>query len=403
LKVALITGGAPHYEAGLVSGLIEQNLELEVLGGPELSANHVFRHSRVKFHRLESERPLKTSLLGKALGVLGVYGRMIKYAWKSPIKIFHLQWPYKIVLFDRTLLAVYYRLLGKKIIFTAHNVDGFAHGKSSLVNHLSLKFFYRMTDHLIVHTERMKRDLEGTYGVASQKISIIPHGVMDAVPETALSGLEARKKLGIEKGAKVILAFGLITPYKGLELLVGALNELKRNGEVFTLVIAGRIKECQSYWDEVQREIKTAGLENSLILKLGHIPDEEVEIYFKAADLLVLPYRNIHQSGVLFLAYRFGLPVVATNVGSLREDIQEGRTGFVAAADDASDLARTIHCYFSSSLYQGLEEGREDIKNYASEKYSWHSIGKMTREVYERVSPQSFADEKASAVNLTTA
>ncbi len=72
------------------------------------------------------------------------------------------------------------------------------------------------------------------------------------------------------------------------------------------------------------------------------IPDDETEVYFKAADVLVLPYRHIYQSGVLFLGYSFGLPVLAADVGALKEDIVEGKTGFVFRPEDPADLAETI-------------------------------------------------------------
>ena len=85
--------------------------------------------------------------------------------------------------------------------------------------------------------------------------------------------------------------------------------------------------------------IERLGLESAVTLQTEFIPDEDVEIYLKAADVCVLPYTEVFQSGVLFLAYRFGLPVVATDVGSLRDDVIEGRTGFISRRQDPADLA----------------------------------------------------------------
>ena len=106
------------------------------------------------------------------------------------------------------------------------------------------------------------------------------------------------------------------------------------------------------------------------------MPDVDTEIYFKATDLLVLPYVHIFQSGVLFLAYNFGLPVIASDVGSLRDDIVVGRTGFVCKPRDPIDLAKEIEKYFSSELYQKLALRRRDIQDYANQKYSWAKVGK---------------------------
>jgi glycosyltransferase involved in cell wall biosynthesis len=196
---------------------------------------------------------------------------------------------------------------------------------------------------------------------------------------------QARERLGLAAEARVVLAFGLISPYKGLELLVAALASLRKEGKVFTCVIAGRVKECQQYWDGIAETIRRENLADQVITDLRHVPDEMAEVYFKAADVLVMPYRNLFQSGVLFLAYRFGIPVIATDVGSLREDIVEGKTGFVARAEDPADLARTIERFFGSELYRNPETTRRDIRHYAEQRYSWTAIGESTRNVYDEV------------------
>jgi len=122
-----------------------------------------------------------------------------------------------------------------------------------------------------------------------------------------------------------------------------------------------------------------------VLLRAEFIPDEETELYFKAADVLVLPYTHIYQSGILFLGYSFGLPVIASDVGSLREDIVEGKTGYVSKPKDPVDLARNIERYFASDLYANLNNRRQEIRNYATERHSWDVVGEVTREVYGRV------------------
>src|SRR6185295_1596035 len=116
-----------------------------------------------------------------------------------------------------------------------------------------------------------------------------------------------------------------------------------------------------------------------ILLKIAHIPDDETEVYFKAEDLLVLPCTYIYQSGVLFLGYSFGLPVVATDVGALREEIIEGRTGFVCRPEDSVDLARAIEKYFSSDLFNNLQNRRQEIRKYTLERHSWDVISESTR------------------------
>ena len=112
------------------------------------------------------------------------------------------------------------------------------------------------------------------------------------------------------------------------------------------------------------------------------MPDAETEWYFKAADVLALPYTFIFQSGVMFLAYNFGLPVIASDVGALKDEVVEGVTGFVCAPMDAADLARKIERYFVSDLYSSLDSSRANIRKLAADRYSWSIVGATTRQVY---------------------
>jgi glycosyltransferase involved in cell wall biosynthesis len=108
-------------------------------------------------------------------------------------------------------------------------------------------------------------------------------------------------------------------------------------------------------------------------------------MYFAAADCLVLPYKSIFQSGVIFLAYRFGLPIIATDIGSFREDVIEGVTGFICRPDNAEDMKAKLTIFFNSTLYRLHEQTRQDIMEFAERKYSWSDIGKETYEVYEKI------------------
>ena len=96
----------------------------------------------------------------------------------------------------------------------------------------------------------------------------------------------------------------------------------------------------------------------------------------------MLPYKDIYQSGVLFLGQNFGLPVVAADVGSLKDDVIEGRTGLLFKPDDPLDFARAIHAYFESDLFADLEAYRPKIRAYAAERHSWELVVQRTISVY---------------------
>ncbi|HEX9156654.1 MAG TPA: glycosyltransferase, partial [Syntrophales bacterium] len=185
----------------------------------------------------------------------------------------------------------------------------------------------------------------------------------------------------------VALFFGVITPYKGLEVLLRATAALRSGQGPVKLIIAGKVdKGFETYWEALQALMETHDLKGLLVERIGYIPDGDVEVYFKAADVLVLPYKHIYQSGVLFLAFHFGLPVIASDVGSLREYVTEDRTGFVCRPEDPDDLAGTIERYFGSPLYKDLELTRREIIRRAARDYSWDAIGQKTAAVYGALS-----------------
>jgi D-inositol-3-phosphate glycosyltransferase len=237
-----------------------------------------------------------------------------------------------------------------------------------------------------VHTERMKSELVADFGVPDSKTSVIPFGINNTVPNSSMTTIDAKRMLGVRSSDKVMLCFGQIAPYKGLEYLVDAFSELAKRDESYRLIIAGKVKPGQTeYWNKIRRKIDDSAFQDQIIVRIEHVPDEEVELYFKAADVLIIPYVNIFQSGVPFLAYSFGLPVIATDVGSLRQDIVEGRTGFVCQPRDSFDLAGTIDRYFNSESFRDLENRRLEIKEYANERHSWDKVAAITTAVYSNL------------------
>jgi glycosyltransferase involved in cell wall biosynthesis len=142
---------------------------------------------------------------------------------------------------------------------------------------------------------------------------------------------------------------------------------------------------CERYLNEIQRTIRLDPRGERVIQRIEFVPDDETEVYFKAADVLALPYTTVFQSGVLVLGYSFGLPAIAADVGSLRDDIVEGRTGFVCRPCDPADLAKTIETYFNSDLFKCLKTRRREIRDYANARHSWGVVGETTRNVYRQL------------------
>ena len=206
--------------------------------------------------------------------------------------------------------------------------------------------------------------------------------INNAVPNTRLTPAEAKQRLGLRDSDKAVLFFGRITPYKGLEYLISAFRQVRSQCDDYRLIIAGRPDNCEQYWNPIREGLRGDVESGRILLRPSFIPDDETEVYFKAADLLVLPYKDVYQSGVLFLGHSFGLPVLAADVGSLKDDIVEGKTGFVFKPEDPADLAKAIERYFASDLYANLNNRRREIRDYATERHSWDVVGQMTMRVY---------------------
>jgi len=383
-RVSVLTGCADKpYAIGLGSTLIAQRIPFDVIGGDDLEGP-LFREAEdVTFLNLRGDQRPDAGALTKALRVLAYYGRLIRYAATAEPKIFHILWNNKFEAFDRTALMLYYKALRKKIVLTVHNVNaGKRDLNDSVLNRATLKMQYRLADHIFVHTHDMKKELMADFGVSPSAVTVIPFGMNATVPNTSLLPVEAKLRLGISPSEKTMLFFGNIAPYKGLEYLVAALPLLKSGG--YRLIIAGNPKAgVEEYWQGIRRVIDAGVAGAEILEKIEFVPDSETELYFKAADVLVLPYKHIFQSGVLFLAYNFGLPVLAADVGSLHEDIEEGETGFMFKPEDPADLARAIERYFHSDLYKELPRRRRRISDYANERHSWDTVGEMTRAVYD--------------------
>ncbi len=285
---------------------------------------------------------------------------------------------------------LYYRLLGKKIAFTAHNVNaGKRDSNDSWLNRTSLKIQYHLCDHIFVHTSGMKSELVADFRISEEKVSVIPFGINNTVPNSSLSSAEAKRQLGINSSDKTMLFFGNIAPYKGLEHLIAAFTELfkKEKDQSYGLLIAGNPKGTADYWNEIRKTIVCSGIGDRVIEKIECVPDETTELYFKAADVLILPYAHTFQSqsGVLYLGYSFGLPSIAADVGDLKEDIIEGKSGFLFKQGDSSDLASKIDKYFRSELFRNLEARRAEIKAYANERYSWTKVAGIVTNVYSKL------------------
>jgi glycosyltransferase involved in cell wall biosynthesis len=391
-RIALLTGGGDKpYALGMAAALTSVGIRVDFIGSDDLNVPELLDDPLVNFLNLRGDQRPDASRMAKALRVLSYYVRLVRYAATARPKLFHILWNNKFQFFDRTLLMLYYRMLGKKITLTLHNVNaGKRDSNDSWPNRLSLKIQYNLSDHVFVHTNGMKQELISDFRIPEGKVSVIPFGINNTVPNSSLSSAQAKHQLGLSSSDRIMLFFGNIAPYKGLEYLVSAFAELLNKDRSYRLIIAGRLKGSEGYWKQIHQGIARSGICDRVIERIEYIPDEETELFFKAADVLILPYICVFQSGVLFLGYSFGLPAIASDVGTLKDEIIEGQTGFVFKPRDSSDLASKIDKYFNSELFRDLESRRPEIKKYANERYSWDKVAAITTAIYSRLLASDF-------------
>lgn len=384
MKVALLTGGgSEHYQYGLTKGLVEAGVVVDFIGNDSMSKSDVVKLPGVNFLNLRGDQDPNKPLFVKVLRILKYYWKLISYVISTDVNLLHIQWDNKFFIFDRTILILFYKIIGKKIVFTAHNIDSQVRaGTNSFIDRMSEHIRYKLVDHIIVHTNIMKEQLVKWFNISSQKVSVIPHGILDSVPRTSLRRSDARLTLRIAETEKVLLFFGMIDRYKGVDILLRAFSILLKRDRNYKLLIVGSSKIGKSYLDELRLLASELLIEDHCLFNFQFVPDEKIEMYLKAADCLVLPYRNIFQSGVLFLAFSFGIPVIASDVGNFREDVLEGNCGYVFLPNDENELAKTIEKFFRSSIFTNLELTQRRIQEYAKNKYSWTRIGVLTQQIY---------------------
>ena len=389
IGIGLLTGCQDRpYASELAIALASRAVQVDVIGSEEIDSPELHATPNVRFVNFRGSENNRFSFTKKLWKLLVYYARLMRYVARPKPRVLHILWNNKFEAFDRTLLMLYYRVLGKKIAFTAHNINQARRDrKDSWWNRVTLKMQYNLCDHIFVHTQKMKGELCGDFGVSESAVTVLRHPVNNAFPDTELTPAEAKRRLGFKDGEKAILALGRIRPYKGIEYLLDAFRILAADQHAnYRLIIAGEPKKgSEEYLREIRQIVERYFSHGEVMLRIQFIPDEKMELYLKGADVLVLPYKEIFQSGVLFLAYSFGLPVVATDVGSFREEILEGSTGFLCKPGDATGLANAIETYFASDLYKNLEVRRQELKDYANAHHSWPAVAELTHTAYAKM------------------
>lgn len=248
---------------------------------------------------------------------------------------------------------------GAKIMALCNNIT--PHEKRFLDNTLT-KYFFRHVDYFMVMSKTVEADLHTL--VSDPDYIYSPHPIYDQFGPV-LTKEAARRQLNIDQ-KNIILFFGLIRAYKGLDILIKSTAVLKSHLKNFKVIVVG---ECYEDEDKYIEMVKLLAVEDVLDLRFGYAPESEVSKYFSAADLVVLPYKSATQSGIVPIAFNYNTPVVVTNVGGLPEIVPHGKAGYVVTPDPEA-VAGAVIKYFKDNKYSEFSTFIETYK----ERFSWQTF-----------------------------
>jgi len=280
------------------------------------------------------------------------------------------------------LLFILARLSGLRIVFTAHNVlPHDAVENRAFFMKTAFRIIYGCSHRIIVHSRYSRAKLKILFGVPDSKISVIFHGNYLFMRTRELTREQARDMLGLPHQKKIILHFGALRAYKGIDVLLEAFSLLEQRDPQVLLLLAGKTMNVpQGY---VEGLIKKSGVHDDVVFKDFYVPLKDIPAYFFASDIVVLPYKEIDTSGSIQLAYAFSKPVVAANTGSMPEVLEDGKNGVLVEPENAAALAAACECIL-------FDEERaacmgEHSLLLAQQKFGWDRIAEQTAQLYREV------------------
>lgn len=370
--VLLPHGFQPEYEAGFANGLARNGWAVTLIGSDMSLSDRL--DANVQLLNLRGSQDAKRSRWQKAFNMLRYWLTCYAYLLTHRRAVVHQIGTFSTGNLRLSLIEAWlHKLLAGRYVMTVHNL--LPHDRHSEASFRLSRAIYQTADICMVHTASMRDSLVADFGIERSRIVIVEHGIDRILPVDAEAREAMRRRLQIKPDEKLLLFFGNLAKYKGADVLIQSFDRLAGSYPV-RLVIAGRCRS-ESLKEELRQQITTSRHAQAIQWLEGYFPENEVPAMFHAADLLVMPYRHIDQSGVVFMALATGLPVVASDVGSLRNYIPDG-FGCVVPPEDEAALAEGI----ASALNQ--QTASEKQLTLAS-NYLWSSVVRPLLPIYRLI------------------
>jgi glycosyltransferase involved in cell wall biosynthesis len=352
-----LRGGIAHYNALLYKHLSRKH-GVEIVTFSRQYPGFLFP-GKTQDEQGGSENALPTEQLIDSINPITWYTAAKAIARKKPDLLIFKYWlPFFGPCFG-TISRLVRRWTGAKILFICDNV--IPHEKR-FGDKAFTRYAFRPVDAFIAQSAAVERDLNSFW--PGSRYTLVPHPVYE-IFGSGLPKDKARAALGVQD-ERAILFFGYVRRYKGLHILLDAMPAILKSVKLKLLIVGEFYDDEQKYRDQITKK----GLQDNVIVHSDYVPNDQVNKYFSAADVVVLPYVSATQSGIVQIAYQFDKPVIATDVGGLSEVVLNGRTGYIVKPESPEAVAEAVVRFYS--------EGREKefVHNVKEEKkkYSWDSL-----------------------------
>jgi len=356
-------GGMDYYDYGLALGLGEHDVKVKFYTC-DVTRTRTYKNVEtvITFKGLWKKR-----LFAKVNEYLTGHFKAFNMAKKAGGKIVHLHF-FTFRSVDLMVIALA-RSMSFKVIATLHDVSSFHKQANRFVERSS----YKLIDGIIVHNQS-SMDALNQKSFVSSPVRIIPHGNYLPFIESLI--YPAKRNVPFR-----VLFFGQIKTVKGLDVLIKAIKLVKDKSYNVELVIAGKAwKSDLNLYEELINDLK---LSNDIETHFRYIKDEEIASFYEGADLVILPYREIYQSGVLLLTMSYGRPVLCSDLSPFKEFVAQGENGFLFRSEDHEDLAKQI-CYLIDHP-EALISAANQSNLMIRQKFDWSNIGQLTKDFYEQI------------------
>lgn len=259
-----------------------------------------------------------------------------------------------------TICMIVLMMRRARIVFLCHNV---VPHETSPIDRLLSRVAFSAADSFLVQSEE---DRDNLMKIKKRpRVTLNPLPLFDFFEKVGLSRNEAKRRIGYSD-ERLILFFGYVRPYKGLKFLLEAMPEIRDKTGAGLLVVGEFYEPSDPYLDIVRE----SGVGEAVRFVDRYVGNEEVEAFFAASDLVVLPYITATQSGIVQIAISFDRPVIVTAVGGLPEVVSAGRTGFIVPAGDANAIAKAVIEFYDGDWAGKMETNFEEEKN----RFSWANL-----------------------------